>query len=160
MGKEHGAREGALSGPTADSLQGSAYELDAHVAHMIRKAHQKATAIFQQVFEEPSLTPMQMAALGTLLESGPLSQNHLGRVTAMDPSTISLVVRKLTKAGLLVRRPSASDSRRVMIDLSDIGRSYTVDRLRRSDEVSERIVENLTSAERAMLKELLLKIST
>ena len=67
------------------------------------------------------LTPTQHAALATLLKHGELSQNHLGRLTAMDPSTISIVVRKLLKNGLIDRRGSKKDQRLAMIALTDKG---------------------------------------
>ena len=71
------------------------YDLDVHPAHVVRRAHQRATLCFQQVMAGEDLSPTQFAALATILKYGEVSQNHLGRMTAMDPSTISLVVRKL-----------------------------------------------------------------
>ncbi|TJX75510.1 MAG: MarR family transcriptional regulator, partial [Mesorhizobium sp.] len=77
------------------------YALDLHPAHVIRKAHQRATLRFQQVMAGEDLSPTQFAALATILKHGEVSQNHLGRLTAMDPSTISIVMRKLLKHGLI-----------------------------------------------------------
>src|ERR1700736_2864572 len=82
------------------AYRASGYDLPTHPAHMIRRAHQRATFYFQQVMNGRDLTPTQQATLATLLKFGELSQNHLGRLTAMDPSTISIVVRKLLKNGL------------------------------------------------------------
>src|SRR6202011_182782 len=82
------------------AYRASGYDLPTHPAHMIRRAHQRATFYFQQVMNGRDLTPTQQATLATLLKYGELSQNHLGRLTAMDPSTISIVVRKLLKNGL------------------------------------------------------------
>ena len=65
------------------------------------------------------LSPTQFAALATILKHGELSQNHLGRLTAMDPSTISIVVRKLLKNGLITRSASEKDQRLSMIALTD-----------------------------------------
>src|ERR1700694_934076 len=98
------SREEALA-----AYQASGYDLATHPAHMIRRAHQRATFYFQQVMNGLGLTPTQQAALATLLKHGELSQNYLGRLTAMDPSTISLVVRKLLKNGLIERRGSRKD---------------------------------------------------
>ena len=92
------------------AYQASGYDLDTHPAHMIRRAHQRATFYFQQVMSGQDLTPTQHAALATLLKHGELSQNHLGRLTAMDPSTISIVVRKLLKNGLIERHGSEEGS--------------------------------------------------
>ncbi|PZO80635.1 MAG: MarR family transcriptional regulator, partial [Mesorhizobium amorphae] len=79
------------------------YDLAAHPAHLVRRVHQRATLAFQQVMTGETLSPTQFAALATILKMGEVSQNHLGRLTAMDPSTISLVVRKLLKDGFVTR---------------------------------------------------------
>src|SRR5947209_4349273 len=71
-------REEALAAYNA-----SGYDLPSHPAHMIRRAHQRATFYFQQVMNGKDLTPTQQAALATLLKHGELSQNLLGRLTAM-----------------------------------------------------------------------------
>ena len=124
------SREEALA-----AYEASGYDLPTHPAHMIRRAHQRATFYFQQVMNGEELTPTQQAALATLLKHGELSQNHLGRLTAMDPSTISIVVRKLLKNGFIERRGSKKDQRLAMIRLTDEGVRYAIDRLADSMEV-------------------------
>lgn len=134
------------------------YDLDLHPAHIIRKVHQRATTCFQQVMAGEDLTPTQFAALATILRHGDVSQNHLGRLTAMDPSTISLVVRKLRKLGLVARGASTTDQRMVIITLTDKGVDYTLDRLTKSREVGDLLLASLSAAEQAMLLELLQRI--
>ncbi len=104
------------------------------------------------------LTPTQFAALATILRHGDVSQNHLGRLTAMDPSTISLVVRKLRKLGLVTRGASSTDQRMVIITLTNKGVDYTLDRLAKSKEVGDLLLAPLSAAEQAMLLELLRRI--
>ena len=50
------------------------------------------------------LTPTQWAALAKLRELGDCSQNHLGRLTAMDAATIKEVVDRLTVRGFTTVR--------------------------------------------------------
>jgi DNA-binding MarR family transcriptional regulator len=135
------------------------YELDRHPAHVIRRAHQRATLRFQQVMAGEDLSPTQFAALATILKQGEVSQNHLGRLTAMDPSTISIVVRKLLKNGLITRSASDTDQRLSMIALTDKGTRYTLDRLERSVEVGRRFLSPLSPAEQATLLRLLNRIN-
>ncbi len=136
----------------------SGYDLAGHPAHMIRRAHQRATACFQQVMNGRDLTPTQQAVLAMLLKHGELSQNHLGRLTAMDPSTVSLVVRKLLKNGLIERRGSRKDQRLTMIRLTATGTRYAIDRLADSMEVARRVLSPLTPAEQQTLLALLSRI--
>jgi len=135
------------------------YDLDLHPAHIVRKVHQRATNCFQQVMTGEDLTPTQFAALATILRHGEVSQNHLGRMTAMDPSTISLVVRKLRKLGLVTRGASSTDQRMVIIRLTDKGVDYTLERLGKSKEAGQQLLAPLSAAEQALLLELLQRIS-
>lgn len=134
------------------------YDLQGHPAHIIRKAHQRATTYFQQVMAGQDLTPTQFAALTAILREGEVSQNQLGRLTAMDPSTISIVVRKLRKLGLVDKGSSATDQRLTMLRLTDQGEDYTLERMGKSLEVGRRLMSPLSAAEQALLLELLQRI--
>lgn len=137
----------------------SGYDLASHPAHLVRRVHQRATLSFQQVMAGETLSPTQFAALATLLKRGEVSQNHLGRLTAMDPSTISLVIRKLLKEGLVRRSSSDADQRLAILGLTPKGERYTLYRLARSVEVGEKLLAPLNKAERAMLLDLLGRIA-
>lgn len=133
------------------------YSLEHHAAHILRKAHQRATACFQEAMPH-DLTPTQLAALATLLKHGEVSQNHLGRLTQMDPSTISLVVKALVKRGLIERKRSETDQRMTMITLTNTGVHYTMPLLDRSMEVARRLLAPLAPGEQATLLDLLTRI--
>lgn len=135
------------------------YDLSSHAAYLVRRTHQRATMLFLEIMQDDTITPTQFAALGTLLERGPLSQNHLGRLTAMDPSTISVVVRKLLKRGLVHRFSSPTDQRLLMIELTPEGRDYTIGRVPLSQKVSEELLSPLSPGEVALLKELLGRVA-
>lgn len=137
----------------------SGYDLASHPAHLVRRVHQRATLCFLQIMAGESLSPTQFAALATILKVGEVSQNHLGRLTAMDPSTISLVVRKLLKEKLVYRSSSDSDQRLSILRLTDKGTRYTIDRLKRSVEVGERLLAPLNKAERGIFLDLLGRIA-
>jgi DNA-binding MarR family transcriptional regulator len=136
----------------------SGYELSMHPAHVIRRAHQRATMLFQEMVGEHDLTPTQMAALATIMKHGELSQNELGRRTAMDPSTISIVIRKLLKDGLVVRSASAADQRLSLIRLTDEGIRFTLPLLTKSVAVGNRVLAPLAPSERARFMEMLYRI--
>jgi DNA-binding MarR family transcriptional regulator len=149
----------ARDGNSTRTKAAASYDLDSHAAHLVRRTHQRATMLFQEIMQDDTTTPTQFAALGTLLERGPLSQNHLGRMTAMDPSTISVVVRKLLKRGLVHRFSSPTDQRLLMIDLTPEGRAYTIERVPLSEKVSKELLSPLSPGEVALLKELLSRVA-
>ena len=137
----------------------SGYDLATHPAHVLRRAHQRATMIFQRMMGEHDLTPTQMAALATVLKHGELSQNRLGRLTAMDPSTISIVVRKLAKNGWAKRAGSADDQRLAIIRLTPAGERFTAGLLAKSVTVGERVLAPLSASERATFLDMLHRIA-
>ena len=60
------------------------FVLDEQVAHLLRRAHQRASALFLSVLADAQLTPTQFFAMARLHEMGKLSQNRLGRLAAME----------------------------------------------------------------------------
>lgn len=148
---------------TPDELQrayeSSGYDMGEHPAFLIRRAHQRATMVFQQVMDDRSLTPTQMAALAMLMKHGSLSQNQLGRLCAMDPSTISIVIKKLLKQKLVERSGSDDDQRMLIIRLTEKGVRYTLPRLTQSVEVGRRTLSPLTKRQAAVFVSLLRRIA-
>src|ERR1700730_371921 len=67
--------------------------------------------------------PGHKLLLMELDRSGPLTQAQLAAATGFEPPTITLSVRQLEAAGLVVRRPSAADRRATLVELSDEGRA-------------------------------------
>jgi DNA-binding MarR family transcriptional regulator len=55
--------------------------------------------------------------------SGPRSQAQLAAASGYEPPTITLSVRQLEAAGFVVRRPSLTDGRATIVELSDDGRA-------------------------------------
>jgi DNA-binding MarR family transcriptional regulator len=67
------------------------------------------------------LSAAQRFVLHALKEQGALSVGDLAERTATDPSSVSVVVRKLHDKGLVSKQPSSGDHRRLMVDLTDAG---------------------------------------
>src|SRR3979490_3492903 len=76
-----------------------AYILDEQIGFILRQVWQRHATIFAKEIGI-TLTPTQWAALAKLTETGPCSQNKLGRPTAMDVATIKGVIDRLTARGL------------------------------------------------------------
>jgi DNA-binding MarR family transcriptional regulator len=96
------------------------YVLDEQVGFALRQAQQRHTTIFAARMIE-DLTPTQWAALAKLRELGDCSQNHLGRLTAMDAATIKGVIDRLTARGFTTVRPDPHDGRRILVALTPRG---------------------------------------
>jgi MarR family transcriptional regulator, lower aerobic nicotinate degradation pathway regulator len=96
------------------------YVLDKQVGFALRQAQQRHTTIFAARMIE-DLTPTQWAALAKLREVGDCSQNHLGRLTAMDAATVKGVIDRLTTRGFTAVRPDPHDGRRLVVALTTAG---------------------------------------
>jgi len=55
--------------------------------------------------------------------AGPSTQAQLAAASGYEPPTITLSVRQLEEAGLVVRRPSSTDRRATVVELSEPGRA-------------------------------------
>jgi len=133
------------------------YILDEQVGFILRQVYQRHAALFAEQLGE-DLTPMQWAVLAKLAELGTCSQNMLGRLTAMDVATVKGVVERLTKRGLIEARPDAGDRRRLVLFLSDDGRTLYTRLAAMATEVSQLTLAPLDRAERSALLGLLKKL--
>ena len=96
------------------------YRLDDQVGFVLRQAQQRHATLFASIMIE-ALTPTQWAALAKLAEVGALSQNKLGRLTAMDAATIKGVIDRLLARGFVSARADSADARRLLLDLTPQG---------------------------------------
>jgi len=103
----------------ADPLAGFAVE--DHVGFLLRRAHQRHVAVFMAGMPHGELTPTQFVALLKTVELGRVTQNHLGRLAAMDPATIQGVVRRLTARGLMRRGRNPMDRRTALLEATEAG---------------------------------------
>jgi len=135
------------------------YVLEDQAGHLLRRAHQRHTAIFQATIGDDQLTPLQFAALMKLADVGETSQNLLGRLTAMDAATMQGVIKRLTARGLIERRPDDVDRRRLMLTLSKDGRKLLRDLSERGAAITDQTLDPLSAAERETFLRLLKRLS-
>jgi DNA-binding MarR family transcriptional regulator len=132
------------------------YRLEDQVGFLLRRVNQRHLAVFAAVI--PEVTTTQLAAMAKLAELGPMSQNQLGRVTAMDAATIKGVVGRLVTRRLVTTAPSEEDRRRLIVDLTPEGR-VLFDSLRAlGREATERTLSPLSPAERERFLALLRRL--
>ena len=136
------------------------YILDDQVGHLLRRAHQRHTAIFQLTIGDVQLTPLQFAALIKLADVGKTSQNLLGRLTAMDAATMQGVIKRLSARGLIERRKDEVDRRRLLLSLSQTGRELVGKLRERGSDITNLTLEPLSETERETFLKLLNRLSS
>jgi DNA-binding MarR family transcriptional regulator len=133
------------------------YSLDEQIGYLLRRVTQRHLAIFAQAI--PEVTTTQFAVLARLSELGPLSQNHLGRETAMDAATVKGVVDRLARQGLVTTAPDPADRRRLTVTLTEAGAALFHARTSTALAVSAATLAPLDQAERETLAALLARLT-
>jgi DNA-binding MarR family transcriptional regulator len=134
-----------------------AYNLDEQVGFILRQVWQRHAAIFAREIGI-NLTPTQWAALAKLAETGPCSQNLLGRLTAMDVATIKGVIDRLTARGLTETSPDPEDGRRLLVSLTRAGQQVVEKAAPNALGISKETLAPLDAKERETLMALLDKL--
>lgn len=136
------------------------YVVDDQVGLLIRRAHQRHAALFLEgMLAAADLTPTQFTALVKTVELGRVTQNHLGRLAAMDPATIQGVVRRLIARGLVRRRPDPMDRRTAVLTPTPEGLALAARAVACARRITEATLAPLDAEERQRLLALLRKIA-
>ena len=133
------------------------YVLDEQVGFILRQVWQRHSAIFTRDIGT-NLTPTQWAALSKLAETGPCSQNQLGRLTAMDVATIKGVIDRLTARGLTETSPDPEDGRRLLVSLTRAGQQVAEKAVPNALAITKETLAPLDARERETLVALLSKL--
>ncbi|MEM7177342.1 MAG: MarR family transcriptional regulator [Pseudomonadota bacterium] len=132
------------------------YRLAEQVGFNLRRANQRHVAIFAR--HVVGLTPTQFAALARLFELGALSQNRLGRLTAMDSATIKGVVERLGAKGYVTARADPTDQRLRLVELTPEGRDAFTAAHDNALLAREETLDPLTEDEARLFEDLLAKL--
>ena len=137
--------------------QKPSYILDDQIGFLLRQVWQRHATIFAREIGI-NLTSPQWAALSKLAETGPCSQNRLGRLTAMDVATIKGVIDRLTARGLTETSPDPEDGRRLLVSLTRAGQQAVEKAAPNAIAISRETLAPLDAKEREALMALLGKL--
>lgn len=155
----HMAGGGGFSTATAANEDAvSEFILDEQVGHLLRRAHQRTSASFSVALSSEGLTPAQFFAMARLRERGELSQNLLGRMSAMDPATIQGVIKRLSERGHIDRLPDPNDRRRMILRLTPKGEKLIDSLLGAIEAATAQVLSPLSADEQKALQDYLQRI--
>ncbi len=135
------------------------YVLERQVGHLLRRAHQRHAAIFQEMITDGQLTPLQFAALVKLRDLGEVSQNQLGRLIAMDAATMQGVIKRLLARGLIARRPDPDDRRRLILSLTADSHKLVESAVAAGRKITRRTLEPLSASEQRVFMDYLARLA-
>jgi DNA-binding MarR family transcriptional regulator len=120
---EGAAGSTAVAGQHVDAVTGSGDELATRLRLAVGRLSRRV-----RIDGGEQVPPLQLSALVTVEQHGPLRLSELARREAVTAPTMSRVLSALDEQGLVVRSPDPQDARGVLITLSPEG-------ARRLDEV-------------------------
>lgn len=126
--------------------------------HLIRRAHQRAVALFVEETGEFDVTPVQFGILNALIDDPGEDQVTLARKVAFDAATFGSVIGRLEVKGWVRREADARDRRRKLLWITPGGAQAAQQMKRAVSKVQKRILEPLDVAERQQLVRLLGKL--
>ncbi|WP_309102548.1 MarR family transcriptional regulator [Microbacterium sp.] len=100
-------------------------------------AARNVVAIYRPILEPLGLTHPQYLVMLALWERSPRTLNDLAADLALEPATVSPLIKRLEAEGLVVRERSSTDERRLDITLTEAGRALR----ERALKVPERVME-------------------
>ena len=145
---------------TAEQVGAAApeYVLDEQVGFLLRKAYQRHQTIFAEKMIG-GLTATQFSMLFRLFQvPGPISQNALGRLVAMDAATTKGVVSRLQAQELITAERDTEDKRRYMLRSTAKGRALIQEALPVVMGITEATLAPLTKRESETFLRLLAKL--
>lgn len=91
---------------------------------LIDQAHRLGQLLDDRLMKaSDALTPRQLLVLRALCRHDGMSQTAIVSATGIDRSTLSDIVRRLTKRGCVTRRRSREDARAYVVRCTDEGKS-------------------------------------
>jgi DNA-binding MarR family transcriptional regulator len=130
------------------------------VGYHLAQATVSSTAMFRRAIAEPhGLRKVEFSLLMLVLNNGPLSPKQLAQVLSLSAPNLTMLIDRLQARGLLTRIPNPADKRSQHIVLTDAGLDVAHRAMAAAPAMERKLTERLSSAERAMLIELLGKVA-
>nr|WP_245762891.1 MarR family transcriptional regulator [Microbacterium azadirachtae] len=108
-------------GPVSETTTDDLLRLDNQLCFALVTAARNVVAVYRPILEPLGLTHPQYLAMLALWEESPRSLGDLAAALAMEPATASPLVKRLEADGLIERRRSSADERRLDIALTPKG---------------------------------------
>lgn len=104
---------------------------------------------------ELDLTPVQFAALATIVSVGDIEASRVAALVAIDRSTIGTVIKRLENKGFIEREYRRDDKRKKRLRATPEGRAMIAEGMRIARRSQERLLTVLEPRDRIELSRLL-----
>lgn len=136
----------------------SQFNIEESAGFLVAKAYQRLFSCFRTGLEPFGVTPQQFALLAFLWRQDGLSQAELSDKTEVDRTTLSGLIDRLQKLGMVERCRHPGDRRVWLVRLTPAGRALEAKLVPVALQVRERLTVNLDDREYRTLCQLLNKL--
>lgn len=137
-----------MHSPNTDSLY--------YVFSRVIKSHHKR---MHSLMEEIGLYPGQHPMLFILGHKDGQSQKELAERLRSKPATITVMITRMEKAGLVERKQDSEDQRISRVYLTDKGKGIFTHVKEKLDSINEECFKNFTEEEKMLLRRFLLQMA-
>lgn len=114
-------------------------DLDRQVCFPLYAASNLLNRLYRPILAELGLTYPQYLVMLVVWKQAPQTVGSLGDLLHLDSGTLTPLLKRMEKAGLVSRMRDADDERRVLIDITAKGRALRAD----AERVPARLAEGL-----------------
>ncbi len=132
--------------------------LDNFIGFHLRLAQDASFRGFARHTGQKNMQPGRFAALVVLHNNPGITLGALGKAIARDKSTVTPLIQDLKRRGLIDRKPSETDRRRVHLTLTKAGETLLKDLMRHA-KAHDRMLDELVGGKKDEFITLLRKIS-
>lgn len=131
---------------------------DQCIFFQLAKAGQAGSRYWQQRVAEFGVTAAQAMVMAFLAHEDNITSTRLGNLTQLDSATLTGILDRLSRAGLLERRDNPDDRRAILICLTDKGKTIGEKILQTVDPANRSFLSSLTREEELIFRTLLKKL--
>lgn len=121
--------------------------------------YRKVSMLFQNGLKEYDITPEQWSVLFQIDRTEGLIQKEIAKRSGKDKPTTTRILDHLEGKGLVYKRTGEKDRRSFKVYITDKGRALVKETVPVEDNVTEEIMNCISSEEYEALMELLLRIN-
>ena len=129
-----------------------------HISRRIRGLNRQHQNLLQELLQDYELYPGQPPLMFSLEREPGRSQNELAKELSIQKATLTVMLNRMQKTGLVRRESDARDQRISRIFLTDKGRGLLVRLQRTLDVLEEQAMKGFSEEEKQVMTELLARI--
>ncbi|WUS77002.1 MarR family transcriptional regulator [Kribbella sp. NBC_01245] len=121
--------------------------LDRQVCFALAVASRNVIALYRPLLEPMGLTHPQYLVMLALWEDSPLTVKRLSELLALDPGTLSPLLKRLEAVGYVTRQRDPRDERALAVTLTESGRALREEALKIPPAIISRLGMSLPELE-------------